>query len=239
MGDFPPVIILAGGLGTRISPMYPDLPKALIPINNEPFIVHQLRLLARESVNEVILCVGHLSDQLRDYVGAGKDFGINVSYSYDGDKLLGTGGAVLKAMQNTSGSFAVLYGDSYLDTSFSSIKKAFYESKKLGLMTVYKNNNQWDKSNILCESGLVVAYNKKEPGPDMQFIDYGLSIFDHEAFKGFANKPFDLSEVFSSLINKKQLAAYRVKDRFYEIGSPSGLEALRTYLSSKSPSFNN
>jgi len=235
MGDFPPVIILTGGLGTRVSPLYPDLPKALIPINDEPFIAHQLRLLARESVSEVILCVGHLSDQLKAYVGSGQDFGVKVSYSYDGDSLLGTGGAVLKGARNVSGPFAVLYGDSYLDTTFLPIKRAFFEAKKTGLMTVYKNDNQWDKSNILCKSGLVVDYNKSNPSSEMHFIDYGLSIFDHGAFKTLANnKTFDLSEVILHLISNQQLAAYEVKERFYEIGSPSGLEALKMHLSSSS-----
>ncbi len=235
MGNFFPVIILAGGLGTRISPLYPNLPKSLIPINDEPFISHQLRLLAREFVRDVILCVGHLSNPLQAYVGSGEDFGINVSYSYDGDSLLGTGGAVLKAIQNIKGPFAVLYGDSYLDTKFLPISQAFYESQKQGLMTVFQNNNRWDKSNVSCESGLVIDYNKKAASPEMQYIDYGLSIFDKEAFEGFAVKEaFDLSAVFAQLINKKQLTCFEITERFYEIGSPAGIEALKFYLLSSS-----
>jgi len=232
MSDFPPVIILSGGLGTRMSSLYPDLPKALIPINKEPFIAHQLRLLARQSVSEVILCVGHLCEQLEDYVGTGKNFGLRVSYSYDGDKQLGTGGAVLKAIKNIGEPFAVLYGDSYLETQFLPLKKAFFDSKKLGLMTIYKNNNRWEKSNLSSDCGLIIDYNKINPSSNMQFIDYGLSIFDQRAFDGFTDKiPFDLSDLFSVLINKQQLAAYEVRERFYEIGSPEGLNQLKEYLS--------
>ncbi len=99
-------------------------------------------------------------------------------------------------------------------------------------MTVYKNNNQWDKSNISCQSGLVLDYNKNRPNSEMQYIDYGLSVFDNDVFEKYPDKKeFDLSEVVNHLISKKQLAAYEITERFYEIGSSAGLKALEAYLS--------
>lgn len=234
MEDFLPVIILSGGLGTRVNASYPDIPKALIPINGVPFISHQLRLLAKQSVKQIIFCLGHFSEQLSAYLECCDKFGIQVDYSFDGDQLLGTGGAVLKAAQKTGSPFAVIYGDSYLDTSFAAVKKAFFASSKLALTTVYKNDNQWLESNMLCEHGLVKAYDKERPRRDMHYVDYGLSIFNHEAFNNFQNRStFDLGEVFIELINKEQLAAYEIKERFYEAGSIAGIEELEKYLTQK------
>lgn len=236
MGSFFPVLILAGGLGTRISSIYPDTPKALIPINGKPFIEHQLHLLAREGVTEVILCVEHLSKKIETYLTNAEPLGIDITYSYDGEKLLGTGGAILKACQNLRGPFAILYGDSYLDTDFSPIKRAFLDAEKPGLMTVFKNNNQWDKSNILYKEGQILKYKKGQGNSKLEYeyIDYGLTIFDHKALDHFIDRKFfDLSDVFVDLITNKQLSAYEVKDRFYEIGSPSGLQTLTAHLSDK------
>jgi len=234
MANFPPVLILAGGLGTRVSSLYPDLPKAMIPVNDEPFIGHQLKLLARENVTDVILCLGHLSETIVEYVGNGEAFGLNVQYSYDGEKLLGTGGAILKASLGLNRPFAVLYGDSYLDTNFYPIYDAFQQADKLGVLAVFENKNQMIPSNLSYKFGMVVHYDKNKPSPNMQYVDYGLSIFKPQAFSAFADKQsFDLAEVFTALIKEKQLAAYEVKDRFYEAGSEQGINELAAYIKIK------
>ncbi len=234
MVDSSPVLILSGGLGTRMSSLYPDIPKAMIPINGKPLIAHQLRLLARERVRNVILCVGYRYDPLVEYVGSGEAFGVCVHYSYDGEKLLGTGGAIRKASQELNVSFAVLYGDSYLDVSFEPIFEAFRRSNKSALMTVYRNNNCLIPSNILYLAGSIIDYNKAEPTEAMKHIDYGLSVFNPQSFKNFPiDEAFDLGDVFQDLIKKNLLAAYEVKERFYEAGSPQGLKELSEYLAAK------
>jgi len=235
MAKFPTVLILTGGLGTRMNILYPNIPKALIPINGEPFIAHQLRLLARQGVSDIILCVGNQSEPIVEYIGSGKTLGLNINYSYDGAKLRGTGGAVRRAAQSLRDPFAVLYGDSYLDTEFASILNAFYRSNKLALVTVFMNNNERIRSNILYQSGVVLDYNKEKPKTKMKHIDYGLSIFQPQALSVCPNlETFDLAEVFLALIKAKELAAYEVQDRFYEIGSPDGLAELVSHLANTS-----
>jgi N-acetyl-alpha-D-muramate 1-phosphate uridylyltransferase len=236
MAKFPTVLILAGGLGTRVRDLNPNLSKAMLPICGKPFIAHQLRLLARESVDEVILCVGYQSQSLIDFVGSGKAFGINVRYSFDGEQLLGTGGAVRQAQElyKLETPLAVIYGDSYLDTSFAPIYASFLQCSKLGLLTVYENDNRWIESNILYKSGLIVDYSKNKAGVGMKHVDYGLSIFQPQAFCEFSiNKKFDLSEVFLTLLKEHQLASYEVKDRFYEAGSSDGIKELTEHLMRK------
>lgn len=230
----PDLAILAGGMATRLGDISYKTPKALIQVGGEPFIAHQLRLAAREGIKRAVLCVGHLFQQIEDFVGNGAQFGLSVSYSWDGARLLGTGGALKKALPMLSDPFMVLYGDSYLDTKYSPIVAQFYASGKPGLMTVFDNDNQWDLSNVEFQRGIVVRYDKKNPDPEMRHIDYGLSILSKQVFDALpTEKPFDLADVFERLILSKHLGGYEVTERFYEIGSPEGLRETSSYLSCK------
>ena len=238
--QLPPLIILAGGLGTRLKSLTAQKPKAMVDVLNEPFIAHQMRLLKESGANKVILSVKHFADQIENFVGNGKEWGLSVSYAHDGDQLLGTGGAVLKAAHgaiNTDMSeFAVLYGDSYLDIDYMSVYEDFKKSKKQGLMTVFKNKNELVPSNVWMENGEIKAYGKENPTPNMIYVDYGLSFFKAEAFSSFKEefeknaKPFDLGDVTRHLLKTQQLATTEVYRRFYEVGSVEGIEALEMYL---------
>src|SRR5215475_16199750 len=109
-----PVAILAGGLATRLRPITERIPKALIEINGEPFIAHQLRLLRSRGIRRVVLCLCYLGEMVRDFVGGGQAFDLAVEYSFDGPVLLGTAGAIHRAIPLLGGAFFVLYGDSWL-----------------------------------------------------------------------------------------------------------------------------
>jgi len=222
---------LAGGLGTRLTTIEAGLPKSMVNVNGQPFIDHQLHLLRRQGVEDVVLCVGHLQQALCQYVGDGTKFGVQVRYSSDGDRLLGTGGAALKASKLSGSPFAVLYGDSYLDLPFAPFAAAFEHSGKAALMTVYRNNNRGIPSNLEVRGGQVVAYNKENPTAAMQHVDFGLSIFSAAAFADFSPaQTFDLTEVVEQLIALGQLACFEVHEPFHEVGSEEGLRELAQYL---------
>jgi NDP-sugar pyrophosphorylase family protein len=144
-----PVVILAGGLATRLEGIAKDIPKALVPIAGEPFIFHQLRLLRDNGVEKAVVCIGHMGEQIKQAVGDGEAFGVSVKYSDDGPNQLGTGGALIKALPLVPDYFMILYGDSYLEVNYREAAKVFLYSGKLGLMTVYLNQNQYDKSNAI------------------------------------------------------------------------------------------
>lgn len=200
-------------------------------VAGKPFIGHQLALLKCQAISEVVICAGYLCEQIQDYVQNGERFGIKVSYSFDGEKLLGTGGALHKALPLLGDFFLVMYGDSYLDTKYSPILDYFLSEDKFGLMTVYRNNNQWDKSNVLFKNGQILMYNKENPQLEMKHIDYGLSLLRKEAFIDIPEgKVFDLAELYAGLVNRNDMLGYEVKERFYEIGSPDGLKETEVYL---------
>lgn len=221
-----PVAILAGGLATRLGEITKTVPKSLVEVAGEPFIVHQLALLKAAGVRRAVLCLGHLGEQVQSLLGASHG-GIELAYSFDGGQLLGTGGALKRALPLLGERFLVLYGDSYLRCDYAAIAKAFVDSGKRGLMTVYKNAGQYDASNVEYVDGRIVRYAKGVPG--MTHIDYGLGGFHRDAFASFDGK-FDLVAVYQALLAAADLFGYEMRERFYEIGSVSGLEETRRLL---------
>lgn len=229
-----PVAILAGGLATRLRPLTEDIPKSLVEVAGKPFIVHQLELLRHNGVQRVILCVGYLGEMIRDLLGDGRALGMHIDYVFDGSMLLGTGGALKQALPILGDVFFVLYGDSYLEIDYRAVHVAYEQDDKLGLMTVYRNDGRWDRSNVLFEDGRIVRYDKRHPTPDMCHIDYGLGVLHAEALADVpSNQVYDLADVYVGLLARDRLAGFEVNQRFYEIGSPTGLEETRRYLSTR------
>jgi NDP-sugar pyrophosphorylase family protein len=225
------VAILAGGLATRLQPILKETPKSLINICGKPFIDWQLKLLSRSGVEKVVLCTSYKSEMIEDYVGDGSKYGIKVNYSKDGPIQLGTGGAIKKATQTLEEKFMVLYGDSYLPIDYKAVQSAFENIDEVALMSIYKNNNEFDSSNVHFAFGKVKNYSKTSNSDDFNYIDFGLSFFNKNVFDRYGfDENFDLSDVFSALCKANQLAAYEVKQRFYEVGSISGISGFTDYI---------
>ena len=223
-----PVAILAGGLGTRLYPLTERLPKALIEINGEPFLAHQLRLLRARGVDRVVLCIGRHAELIRQFAGDGARFGLAIEYSVDGPVLLGTAGAVRHALPLLGDAFFVMYGDSYLPCPYSAVAHAFRTAAQPALMTVYRNEGLWDASNVEFVGGRILAYDKKNRTSRMRHIDYGLGVFSPAAFED--PSCLDLAELYGDLLRAGHLAAYEVHERFYEVGSFQGIAELSGYL---------
>ncbi|MGD0354788.1 MAG: sugar phosphate nucleotidyltransferase [Dehalococcoidia bacterium] len=227
----PVVALLAGGYASRLYPVTKTIPKAMLTVAGRPFIAHQLALLKKNGITKVVICSGYLSKQIEDFVGDGKEFGLSIDYSSDGRKLLGTGGAIKKALPLLGDVFFIIYGDSYLTIDFKAVYDFFLSQNKKGLMTLLRNRDEWDSSNIIFRNGKIINYEKTERIEDMEFVDYGLSILKQSAFDDAGNTVvFDLAVIYKSLIVKDQMAGYEVKRRFYEIGSARGLAETEGYL---------
>lgn len=225
-------LILAGGLGTRLGHLTRTRPKSLVDIGGEPFAFHQLRLLRRNGVERVVFCVGHLGEFVRDAVGDGSDFGLRVSYVFDGPRLLGTAGAIRRALPEQGGPFFVIYGDSYLPCDFQEVGEAFERSGRSALMTVFANEGRWDSSNVEFKNQRILVYDKVRRTEEMRHIDYGLGLFHRRAFELVpADTPYDLATLYQDLLSRDDLAAIEVSTRFYEVGSFAGLEETREFLS--------
>jgi len=222
-----PVAVLAGGMATRLRPITEKIPKLLVEVAGEPFFSHQLRLLQRAGLRRIVLCVGHLGEMIAARYGDGAPWGVAIEYSYDGEHLLGTGGALIRALPRLGDAFYVLYGDSYLPIDYAAVGRAFLASGSLGLMTVHANHGAYDASNVWYADGRIQLYSKKERRPEMRHIDYGLGVFRAAAFAGYPRDAVvDLADVQTDLCRRGELAGMEIPQRFYEIGSHAGLTEL-------------
>lgn len=229
-----PVAILAGGLATRLRPLTEKIPKALVDVNGEPFIAHQLRLLQSRGVTRVVICAGYLGEMIQQVVGDGAHWGVRADFSFDGAQLRGTAGALRHALPLLGDAFFVLYGDSYLPCEYHTVQTAFEQSGKLALMTVFQNEAQWDKSNVQFADGRILVYDKHNTTPAMRHIDYGLGVFRATAFAHVPSEhPYDLAKLYRELLARDELAGWEIAERFYEIGSLEGLTETRQYLAQR------
>ena len=229
-----PAALLAGGLATRLRPITETIPKALVEVASKPFIDHQLELLRRNGIRRIVLCLGYLGEQVEAHLGDGSRFGMELRYSYDGDKLMGTAGALRRAAHLLDDFFWVMYGDSYMDIDYRAALDDFARRDAAGMMTVLRNNNRWDRSNVVFRDGKLLRYDKRQQTPDMQYIDYGVAILRREVLDGIpADRPSDLADLYSKLVADGRMAAHEVTNRFYEIGTPASLEEARRYLESR------
>ena len=226
--------ILAGGMATRLGSISREVPKALVDVAGRPFAEHQVELAKAAGLTRLVFCVGHLGEQVVAALGNGRRWGVDIAYVFDGPRLLGTGGALRRALPALDDAFFVLYGDSYVECDFIEIEEAFFAGGTCGLLTVYRNKNRWVHSNVLLSGGRIMQYDKVSPTPAMQHIDHGLSVLRRAALEPYApDRELDLGVVYQNLVANGQLAALEVAERFYEIGSPAGLEEARRHLAAK------
>ena len=218
------VAILAGGLATRLGNLTQDRPKSMVKILGRPFLEYQLEMLKKNSIMNVVLCVGHLGEQIQHYFGDGSRFGMSIKYSHENISL-GTAGALKNAQDLLDDVFFTMYGDSYLFLDFRACMSYFQPQNRLALMSVCKNYDRYDRSNTVIEEGLVKKFSKEKKTKDMVYIEYGANIFRKQVLDLVPeDKPYSLSELFPRLVDEKELLAFEVKERFYEIGSPSGFK---------------
>jgi NDP-sugar pyrophosphorylase family protein len=226
-----PVCILAGGLATRLGAQARSVPKAMIDVAGRPFLVHQLELLRAHGASRIVLCVGHLGEQIEATIGDGSELGLEILYSDEGPVPIGTAGAVRGALGLLGEQFLVLYGDTYLRIDYLAVQLAFRASGLPAMMTVLRNEGRWDVSNVAFNDGRVLAYDKRRPAPEMRWIDYGLAALHSDAISRTAPDATDLADVYAELARAGALAGYEATERFYEIGTPDALAETATFLS--------
>ncbi len=226
--------ILCGGLGTRLSDLTKDTPKCLVEVNGTPFLVHVLEEAARQGITKVVLCVGHLAEQVRWTVGNGAVFDLEVTYSRDGEEPLGTAGALLKAASLLGADFFVLYGDSYLTVDYAAVQAAYETQECLGLMVVCEPPPGY-RPNVRLNGPRISAHDKHWPPAGAHHIDYGMAILDHRALSLIDSAPYDLSDLYGALADCGELAGYVSPERFYTIGTPVSLALTTEVLGARVP----
>ncbi len=225
----PTICILAGGVGQRLGERTARTPKPLLEVAGEPFLFHQLRLLAEHGAERVVLSVGYLGEMIEERVGRAR-YGIAIEYSYDSPQLDGTLGAIRRARRLLGDRFLVLYGDTYLRLDYRAAVAAWIKSDASALMTVLRNDSQWDTSNVVYGEGRVLAYDKRHLTSEMHWIDYGLGGLKSEALHAVDEREADLAALYQRLAQTGCLYGFLATERFYEIGTPRGLAETEAFL---------
>ena len=234
-------VILAGGIGSRMWPETRTMPKTLLPVHGRPFAAWQLDWLARSGIESVVYCVGYLGQDVRAFVEDGSRWRLSVRYVDEGDGLRGTAGALRLAHDEgaLAEDFLVLYGDSWLQVDPAWVLREARSRREPALMTVYPNSGRWDASNVIFDDTRVVRYAKglSERPEAMRWIDYGLMAFrrDVVADRVEPSTWHGLASVLSAPAEEGLLAGVEVSERFYEIGSVEGREALESFLQDRGP----
>jgi len=231
-------VVLAGGLGTRMLPRTETVPKVLLEVAGRPFSSWLLERIASCGYDDVVFCIGHLGSLVRDEVGDGARFGLRVRYVDEGQKLRGTGGAIVLALEQgvLEPEFLLTYGDSYLPFDYAEPLDKLRARKDLeAVMAVFHNEKQWDASNVVVSDDFdrVVRYEKGGQDPALQYIDYGATALRRSTFEGDSvpkDAPFGLDSVQHRLAREGRMGATIAQKRFFEIGSPQGLSDLEAHL---------
>jgi len=227
-------LILAGGLATRLRPLTENIPKAMVLVEGKPFIEYQIRLLKEFGITDIVLCIGHKGEMIKDYFKDGRNLGVDITYSHE-ETQLGTGGAIRNALDVLNDFFIVLYGDAYLNVNYRKIIEFREQDKSEALLVVFRNEGNLDTSNVLFKDKKFVLYDKDNPTKDMKYIDYGMSILSKKIIAEYipSDTVYDLADCYNQLSKNNQLVGYEVKQRFYEIGSFSGLDEFESYIKAK------
>lgn len=231
------VVVLMGGLGTRLKEYTKACPKSLVSVCSRPFFDYELELLMKWGFRRFLFLIGYQADMIEEHYGDGSDRGISIRYCMDGEKLLGTGGAVRRAYDMLEDDFLLIYGDSFMDINYEETVYRYYKGKSEGkraLMTVLRNGDRFDKSNVIVRDGEIVLYDKHNTTPEMDYIDYGVCMYEKSLFDDYeADTAFDIAVIQNKLSLEGKLAAHVVTKRFYEIGSPLSLKEFEGYVQSR------
>ena len=235
MNDIP-VLILAGGLGTRISKYYKDKQKCMIKFKGKPFLYYVIKNFIKNDFKNIIILTGYNSHQIYNYFYDGKKINSKIIYSTDGKRLLGTGGAVKKALKFVKSDFIIAYADAFLNYNYQKIYNHYKSNKQSSLLTVDKNKSLIDKNNVFVKKNKITYYKKQNTGFSAKlwnYHDWGISIFNKKVFKNIKKKIFDLEYVYQQQIKKKTLHSYEVNKKYYEIGSMQGIKKFKLFLNGK------
>jgi MurNAc alpha-1-phosphate uridylyltransferase len=232
-------VVLAGGLATRMRPRTLTVPKAMLEVAGRPFVDWQLERLATCGIRDVVFCVAFLAEQIQEHVGDGSRFGVRVRYADEGEKLLGTAGAIRAALDQhpLEPTFLVTYGDSYLPFDYAEPLRILAAHDDCdGVMSAYKNEGAWDASNtqVSGDGTWILRYEKGVKDPALDHIDYGATALRRSIIEALPlGTPHGLDAIQRDLAARKRLRACVARERFFEIGSPEGLADLDTHLRSR------
>lgn len=227
------IVIMAGGMGTRLRPLTYEIPKPMVVVGGKPYLYYQLKYLQKFGYTDVLILIGYLGHYIQDYFKDGDDLGLNISYSIENEPL-GTGGALKGAQSLLQEVFMLIYGDSFLPIDLKNLENSFNYSSMAGMVVVYDNRENTDvTSNIAVDAqDTILKYKKNSNDHDLNYVDAGISIFNKNVCDLIPDKKKKSleEEIFPSLVEQRKLFAYITNQRFYDIGNIQRLSVFENYI---------
>lgn len=226
--------ILAGGLGTRICPLFPDVQKCLIPIHGRPFLEWQIGYFAAQGFRDFVICIGYRADQITEYFKDGAAWGVSIRYSLE-EMQGGTGYAIRVAERFLDDTSLVLNGDTYLPTDYIKFTRSYLKNKDkktaAGIALVSMPAHEGSGRVMLDERGRVSAFMEKGSGQGAGLVSAGAYIFEPGIMRYIPEGPSSLElDVFPALAAAQVLQGVPTEGGFNDIGTPKGYTALETLL---------
>lgn len=225
-----PVIVLCGGLGTRLRSAVSDRPKALAPVGASSFLAIQLELLRDRGARRFVLCVGHMAEQIESAFGDGSDFGVRIDYSHDGAKLLGTAGALKRAERFFAPAALVVNGDTYIDVDLGHLVRVHWSARKRGAvatLTLARMPGAARYGTVEVEGDRVTGFREKA-ATDSGWVNAGVYAIERELLARVPpNEAVSLErDVFPAALRAGlPLAAFAQEEPFTDVGTPDALRA--------------
>ena len=228
------VAILAGGYGTRLKEITLNLPKPMVRVNGIPFLEYLIKWLLKFKFNKSLLMVGHLGDQIENYFGDGRQWHLNISYSYESPPM-GTAGALKQAEGQLEERFLLLNGDTFLPIDYGIFMRQFVKSDRDVVIAAYDNTERVADNNLELSSGHIIK-QYGGLGGNLTHVDAGAYGFKRKVIESLpAGKVMGLDSVYQRLILEKRLAACPTNQRYYDIGTPERLETFRKWVAGNKP----
>jgi D-glycero-D-manno-heptose 1,7-bisphosphate phosphatase len=224
------VVLLAGGLGTRLKPYTDTAPKPMYPINGIPFIRHLVEQIKGFGIERILLLLGYRAEKIVDYLESNDSFEINISYDITPVQF-NTGDRLLHAQNLIDEKFMLMYCDNYCPIDFFQLCQDFENNKAWIQLSAYENADGYTKSNLLAENGMVTIYDKKRTEPNLQGVDIGYAIIDKRVLRYVTGKNINFEAmVYPELINQRKLYVTITKHRYYSIGSWERIELTKKFF---------
>ena len=224
-------VILAGGRGTRLGSMTDNTPKPLVLIHGRPFLGHLLEQLKQQGFQEVLVLVGYLAGQIREYCGDGSHWGLRVRY-VESPLEAETGQRIRDAAPLLEPHFLLMYCDNYWPMQLPRMWDAFQQGGTPAMLTVYSNHDGTARNNVqMDENGYVTAYDPIRTMTGLNGVEIGYSILSRQVLDHLPADNVTFSHaVYPSLAANGLLRAFETGHRYYSIGSMDRLPVTEAFL---------
>ena len=236
------VIILAGGFGTRLSKVYGDIPKPMVPISNKPMIEHQIIQCKKYGFDKILILGHYKSDKIIDFLGNGSKYGLKIKYLIEKSPL-GTGGALLNSLNQLEDNFLVIYGDTFFKINLNIFYKFHINNNASASLFLHPNDHPYDSDLVEIDKDEYVTkifpYPHKKSLITRNLVNAAIYFFNKKSIKKIKlqKKKFDIAkDLLPSMLSQKQkIKGYISQEYIKDGGTPDRIKKINNIINKNLP----